>query len=128
MVSKTTNKIDPYSSSFNAPTFNPIVAKMSPTSPRGNIPKPMTSLSLFVPSAPTAAATFPMIATAESTSAIASTRASNIAWMSVVIPMYKKKTGINIWPSDATSRSTRSFALILRSASRATNAPMIGAR
>ena len=96
MVSRTTNKIDPYNSSLSAPTFRPIVAKMSPTSPRGNIPNPMTNLSLFVPNAPTAAAILPMMATAERASAIAITRASNMACMSVVIPMYKKNTGTNI--------------------------------
>ena len=128
VVSRTTNRIDPYISSFNAPTFRPMVAKMSPTSPRGNMPKPITSLSLFVPSAPSAAAILPMMATAESRSAMAITRISNIAERSVVIPMYKKKTGTKILPSEATSRSTRSCALIRRSARPATNAPMIGAR
>ena len=48
--------------------------------------------------------------------------------MSVVMPMYRKKTGINIWPREATSRSTRSLVLMRRSASPATKAPIIGAR
>ena len=87
VVTRTTTRIDPYSSSSKAPTLRPIVAKMRPTSPRGSMPKPITHLSLVVPIAPRADSNLPMIARTDSKSAIASTRPSNIAVTSVLMPM-----------------------------------------
>ncbi len=81
---------------------------MRPTSPRGNIPKPIVNLSPREPIAPNAAAILATIATAESINATPITRVSAIARMLVEIPMFKKKIGTNIWAIDVTSRSTRS--------------------
>ena len=128
VVTSTTTSTDPYISFESAPTLKPMLAKMRPTSPRGNMPKPIVHLSPREPRAPRAAAIFVMIAMAESNSAIPKTRRSAMARTSVVIPMFKKKIGTKICAIDETSRSTRSCAAMRRSARPATNAPIIGAR
>ena len=128
VVTSTTTSTEPYNSFDRAPTLKPMLAKMRPTSPRGNIPKPIVHLSPREPKAPRAAAIFVTIAMTESSSAIPTTRGSAMARISVVIPMFKKKIGTKIWAIDATSRSTRSCAAMRRSARPATKAPMIGAR
>ena len=92
------------------------------------MPNPITSLSVLVPKAPAAETILPIIAATLSTAAMPKTLGLAILAKSVLIPMFKKKIGMNTWLIDATSRSTRSCAPIRRSEKPATKAPMIGAR
>ena len=47
---------------------------------------------------------------------------------SASIPIWRKKIGMNRWPTGASSERMRSADVVRASASPATNAPMIGAR
>ncbi len=104
-----------------------MVAKISPTSPRGIIPIPMSHLSPGDPNTPTAATSLPTMAMASSAAAIPSTSGlKNFStWASM--PMPRKNTGMKRCPTGASSRSMRSFAELRDSATPATNAPTIGA-
>ena len=70
-------------------------AKINPTSPRGNMPNPITSLSVLVPSAPAAETILPTIAATLSTAAMPNTFGLVMLARSVLIPIFRKKIGMN---------------------------------
>ncbi|CAB4598002.1 unannotated protein [freshwater metagenome] len=74
----------------------PIVAKIKPTSPRGNIPTPIANLSALTPNAPIEETSLPKIATALNAAAMPRTFALAILEISVLIPMLRKKIGMKI--------------------------------
>ena len=70
VVTSTTSSSAPYSSSSSTPWARPMLAKISPTSPRGIIPIPTSSRSARVPVAPNADTSLPATATTSSTAAV----------------------------------------------------------
>src|SRR5581483_8206750 len=85
----------------------PMLAKMSPTSPRGIIPMPTDSRSRPPPKAPRAHACLPRIAAAVSSAARPSTSARANAASSTRIPISTKKTGTSTAATGSTSSSSR---------------------
>ena len=108
VVRRTINNTTAYSSSSKTPMETPIVAKIRPTSPRGIMPIPMSSLSVFVPRAPTAANTLPRIAITVRIPATIKTCAEKNFVTSVSIPICMKNTGMKMLPRTEKSRATRS--------------------
>ncbi len=109
------------------PSARPIEAKIRPTSPRGIMPRPTSSRSELTPLAPTPATTLPTTATAMSAAAMPMTDARPNCATSVWMPISRKNTGMNRWPTGVSSRWMCDAGRLRPSARPATNAPMIGA-
>ncbi len=88
---------------------------------------PISGLSPGEPIAPTAASSFPMTATTTSAPATSRTRAFANELTSTLMPIARKKTGMNRCPTGVRSRSIRSRSSLRLSERPATNAPTIGA-
>ena len=127
VVTSTTSRSAAYSSRSSTPSRRPIVAKISPTSPRGIMPSPTSSLSPGEPKRPAEAASFPRTATTSSAAAIPSTVGCTNSPTSMSMPICRKKTGMNRCPTGRRSRRIRSAWSVEPSESPATKAPTIGA-
>ena len=108
VVTSTTTSSAPYRSLSSTPLVRPMLAKINPTSPRGIMPSPISSLSVRVPNAPNAAATLPRMPITVSTAASPSTLGFIIAPMSALMPICTKNTGIKMLPMAPKSRVIRS--------------------
>ena len=104
-----------------------MLAKISPTSPRGIMPSPISSRSLRVPAAPYADTILPAIAMTSRTAASSSTLGWNIAPTSAFTPMSTKNTGIRTPPMPLRSPAMRSWCSLRPIARPAMNAPMMNA-
>ena len=91
------------------------------------MPSPMSRLSPGAPAAPAAATIFPMTATANRAAPMASTVGSKNASTLASMPIWRKNTGMNRWPTGASSRVMRSETVLRDNDSPATKAPTIGA-
>ncbi len=87
----------------------------------------MSGLSPAVPMAPSGETSFPITATTSRMAASRSTEARPNAEMSASMPICRKNTGMNRWPTGVSSRRMRSAWSLRLRAMPATNAPTMGA-
>ena len=108
--------------------WSPIVAKISPTSPRGSMPRPMSTLSPGLPiGAKSGETSLPTTATARRSAASRNTLGVANALTSVSMPIWRKNTGMNRCPTGANSRRMRSAAGCGSGQVRRRTRPTIGA-
>ena len=127
VVSSMTMRSAAYTSDPKTSFWRPIVAKIRPTSPRGSMPRPISSLSPGRLPTPTAATILPTTATTSSAAAMPSTFGWANSVTSASTPMRKKNTGMKIAPTERSSLPTRCPVGERLRQMPATNAPMIGA-
>ena len=111
VVASTTSSNAAYRFSPRIPSFSPIVAKIRPTSPRGIMPRPISHLSPGDPNTPTDGHELPDARRRPAARpAMPSTSGLTKDSTSASMPIPRKKTGMNRWPTGASSRWMRSFA------------------